>query len=1192
MASPIGMEQQQLDRRGNPQAPMDDVNDNDVSSSEDEASPSRRNSQLSLDFEANAEDPGQSRRAEVDLFRSAWEAQPDVAADQVMVIVEEEAIGESSQVSVEPDTLVHEPLHQQPENVGDFEEHNSTIHSSNQFTSSTVFENDPSQNLKVLLSDIKRISSGSKIYGREAEIKLLRDRWERCMRNQRQELVVISGPAGTGKSRLAHSLRSLVQQQRDQTTCFAFGKFSESKFHTMAPFEVLSTAIAYYIHQIHDSGDAELVIQCKKAIRCAVYNDRKTLIQMIPAFELLLGSPLSSRSRRRDGGVHHGSFHDSFSSAIYGGESTDRLSGALANAIGALCAHVRLVLLLDDCQWADSASLDLLQNLVRITDKTFSLMVITTARTKGVETSDDEHSSSNSSSQHGGDDERSQILTKTSSKVLEGFLEDVKRGESNSITSIVLDDLSVDDTESLLSDLLSKRPHQVTQLAKMVQAESMGNAFHSFQFLRFLVEQGTVRRNGQDWSWDETSICSTTIPCGTVHDLLSRTVDGLPRPVQEALKIAACLGTEIDVSAIDKVLQTPSAPLLQQAADEGLLHFLPQIGGFRFVHDLILQASFALVPKEERAGFYLNLGRRLWRSSTVAAFEENIMVVVSLMNMGRSSILEERERYKMAELNIRAGQKALKIPSLYDASQFFVEGLKFLDPKSCWDEHRDLSLKLHSHAAEAYAWLGNFEQVEFCLQEIELHCSALDDRLHAYFAMVRAMEQKQRLKEGWTICQRILAKLGEKIPKKASKLHAAKYLFMVKIALQYKTDDEILSMWVMQDNNKRQIMEFLAIGFLHSFHSAPTSAVVVACRSVLLSLKYGMHDFTAIAFVMYAFTLSGLQVDVKHAYRFGKLGMTMALRNPNSQFLTTALNLFGVGINHHTQPIQDSIDILTRSHRLSMEKGMVSVAIAAMQFKHSACIAAGNKHLSTLKADLTKDIELCRFHRNQERKVVLDRFLRVVRCYEGLGSDLHVSYDNVMANDEGIKELSKSGQPIVLVLHCGLAMELAIIHGDFEYAKDMARLCVYHGPKPAYSFDVLPFWICLVGVALWRKGTNRGENIRLARRNHQLIAKSCKYAPCNFRHFQWIMEAELVSTKNRHSFKMVRDLYTNAIRHAHDQQNFKIVALGAELFANYLSSQGMTSDAATQYIFAADSYYEWGSFLKSKEMRDRADKCL
>ena len=660
-------------------------------------------------------------------------------------------------------------------------------------TASTTAQHITMQHTDVqyLLSDIRRAIS-SKLYGRDKERLLLKECWEGCCHEQSQRWLVIAGNPGTGKSRLADSLRSL----KGKGSFFAYGNFSQSHSTSTGTLQVLATAIASFLHQIHDSQDEDLIVQCKKAIRLAVFNDRKILIQMIPAFELLLGSPLADHRERQH---HHHLPPDSrggLTTQVYGVESTNRLWSAFSNAIAALCSCTSLILSLDDVQWADDMSLDLLQSLMD-SSHIFPLLIVTTLRS-----SDASYSTGGFPPMPPSTSTRWTPLGRKS-KSLNPILERL----GDRVTRIDLQNIPLADTERLVAHILGTAP-RFQEIAQVVHAESGGNFFHLFQSLRSLVEQGVLQRHNDLWMYDSSILEESKFSSESVLELLSRTLQKLPRPVQEALKVAACLGTEIDVSAIDQILQTPSGRLLDNAAQEGFLTFLPNCGGYQFAHDFIQQAAFSLVDEGDREAFYLNLGRRLWRGSSPSALEENIISIVSLMNMGSSLITEKRERYKIAELNLKAGRKALALPSLVDAEIFFKQGLEFLnDDDQCWEDRYGLALNLFSYSAEVASWLGNFDHANYCIRKVDEFGETLDDRLHAYLSLLKSMENHGDPKESTAICISVLEKLGEKLPAKASKLVVTRELLRVKWALQGKTDQEFLGLWTMSDLRKAQCME-------------------------------------------------------------------------------------------------------------------------------------------------------------------------------------------------------------------------------------------------------------------------------------------------------------------------------------------------------------------------------------------------
>mmetsp|Transcript_22648 Transcript_22648/g.49486 ORF Transcript_22648/g.49486 Transcript_22648/m.49486 type:complete len:1128 (+) Transcript_22648:194-3577(+) len=1028
--------------------------------------------------------------------------------------------------------------------------------------------------IKLIISEIRRISSSSKLYGREKEKRNLESIWRKCCQLSRQELCIIRGEPGCGKSRLASSLRPLVHRdpklpKRYAKAFFLSGKFSPPCYHTKIPFEVFSTALSSYVDQLLDSKNTELIAQCREKLLQEVRNGRDLLVAMVPAFGRLFDQSDLPKGREK-------TFTGSTQARMFGIEATNRLWDAFSNAISAICFYTPIVLHLDDIQWCGPSSLNLLRSLF-VGSKNFPLMVIATSRSDSSEQSDVR--------------QRSAILQPTTamtgytSQEFSKLLSDVENHHSVGVSQIYLLDLTLEDVKGLVADILRMRPHQVTDLARVVHEASKGNAFHMYQFLRLVAESNCIKRYSNYWIWDIAQVESTIKDeSNSVSGMVVRTIQAMPRPVQEALKIACCMGSDVDISAVDQVLQTPSAPLLQYAADEGFLTFLPQYGGYRFAHDLIRQASFQLISEDDHDEFYLNIGRRLWRGCSPSALEENIMFVVAFMNVGAACVTEERERYKVAELNLRAGIKAFALPSLPDAISFLKKGREFLGVDA-WAKRYNLCLDLYSYSAQVEAANGNSEIVEMCYREVDMNAVTLWDKLGVYRAKLKSMEQQGIAKQAVLFCTRVLRQLGLSIPTRASKVAVLRELLIVKWAIRGRTDHGILSLPLMTDSRKRACMDFLAAGSISCMRADPRMGMIYGCRAVLLSLKHGLNASSAFGFCMYAGVLNAFK-KVKDAYRFGRLSIQIAEAANSPQSIVRVYLALGYGVLHSMKPIADSLEALENAKRVGWDSGLVESSIYAYMVCDMVQFCSGTK-LSALEDSINKTMELRSYYRHPSSQSLF--MLQMVKCCQGMEPDPTRLSGTFISFDDVESEQLVAQNKMLLLLMYGLALELAYLHGDFQHAERMAALCreTDERTRRSYFASLLPVLYVLCSIERYRQGFSRKENLKLVRKYRKLVARSAKDAPSNFSHHLFLVDAEIMSINAKHREDDTSALYMAAFYSAEEQDNIKIQALACEKYGDYLSKNGKSTEAEAQWNKSCLLWELWGGEVKSRELQQK-----
>jgi predicted ATPase len=127
---------------------------------------------------------------------------------------------------------------------------------------------------------------------------------------------------------------------------------------------------------------------------------------------------------------------------------------------------------------------------------------------------------------------------------------------------------------------------------------------------------------------------------------------------------------------------------------EGYVALSYPLGGiseFKWSHDKIQEAVLTLVPDEEQSMFGQKVGQILVSHLANKDLEVALFSAINLLNEGSSvEAMGEMRRIELAELNLRAGQKAIKVSAFESAAKYLERGVKFL-PDACWTNNSRLS---------------------------------------------------------------------------------------------------------------------------------------------------------------------------------------------------------------------------------------------------------------------------------------------------------------------------------------------------------------------------------------------------------------------------------------------------------------------------------------------------------------------
>jgi predicted ATPase len=192
-------------------------------------------------------------------------------------------------------------------------------------------------------------------------------------------------------------------------------------------------------------------------------------------------------------------------------------------------------------------------------------------------------------------------------------------------------------------------------------------------------------------------------------------IQKLSPKTQNVLKLAACIGDKftLDVLAIvneksqsetatdlwdalqaELILPLSEAyktPMVSDIKPSTSLQVEPLKVGYKFLHDRVQQAAYCLIPDSQKKETHLKIGQLLLQNTTPEEQKENIFALVNQLNYGTDLLTLESERYKLAELNLMAGQKAKAATAYESAIRYLKVGLELLAVNS-WQSQYELTL--------------------------------------------------------------------------------------------------------------------------------------------------------------------------------------------------------------------------------------------------------------------------------------------------------------------------------------------------------------------------------------------------------------------------------------------------------------------------------------------------------------------
>ncbi|MGA3035456.1 MAG: AAA family ATPase, partial [Terracidiphilus sp.] len=491
-----------------------------------------------------------------------------------------------------------------------------------------------------------RLLVPEKLYGREGEIDTLLAAFDRVVANGTPELVLLSGYSGVGKSSVVNELHKVLVPPRG---LFASGKFDQYKRDI--PYTTLAQAFQKLVRQILVKSEEE-VDRWRHTLREAVGPNGQLIVNLIPEVELIIGkqAPVPDLSPQ---------------------ETQNRFKMVIRQFLGAFARPEHpLALFLDDLQWLDAATLEILEYLIA-DPEVRHLMLVGAYRDNEV----------------------------SPSHPLMRTLEAIRKANAR-VQEIVLAPLGLNDIGRFVVDALHCAPDSARPLAQLVHEKTGGNPFFTIQFLSALAEERLLvfDRDVAAWNWNLTRIRAKGYT-DSVVDLMVGKLKRLSDTTQEALEQLACLGNVAEIATlilIHGVSEEEIHMLLWEAARSGLILRLD--GSYAFLHDRVQEAAYALIPAGDRAATHLRIGRTLASRTASEEIEERIFEIVNQLDHGAELIDSQDERERVAELNLMAGKRAKASTAYAAALKYLATGRALLSPDS-WQRQYQLAFALEFNQA-------------------------------------------------------------------------------------------------------------------------------------------------------------------------------------------------------------------------------------------------------------------------------------------------------------------------------------------------------------------------------------------------------------------------------------------------------------------------------------------------------------
>ena len=578
-----------------------------------------------------------------------------------------------------------------------------------------------------------------------------------------------------------------------------------------------------------------------------------------------------------------------------------------------------LALFLDDLQWLDAATLDLIEDVLTQADVRH-LMLIGAYRDNEVD------------------------VAHPLARRLAAM-----RGSGAKVSEIKLAPLQLEHVRQLIADALHCEPARAAPLAQLVYTRTGGNPFFAIQFLHAFADEGLLAFDpeAQQWNWDLQRIHHKGY-ADNVVDLMVGKLARMPPATRRALEDLACLGNVVDTKSLAIALGASEGEIhsaLWDAVRQEMVERLPD--SYRFVHDRVQEAAYALIPEEERAAAHLRIGRRLVAATPPKKREERIFEIVGQLNRGAELIGVLDEREDLAKLNLIAGKRA-KAAAAHDAALTYFTAGRALQEENRWRRRYRIAFELELNSAECEYLLGDLASAEKRLAVLStLVRGAVDSaavtclRINLYTtldqsdrAVAVGLEYLRRIDGQWS-----LSATAGNVRREYDRLYQR---------LRSTPIEQLLDMPPMKDPVRCATMDVLTVLTSPALFTDLNLFRLVVRRMASLSLRHGNNDGSCLAYAWLGGVLGTYIGEYQAGFSFGRLGLDLVEKHGLDRFRARVYLVFAVHVAQWTQPLPMSRAFLRRAFEVAKESGDFSYAAYS-------CIDLVTNRIAT--ADLLSDVE-------------------------------------------------------------------------------------------------------------------------------------------------------------------------------------------------------------------------------------------
>jgi predicted ATPase/signal transduction histidine kinase len=968
------------------------------------------------------------------------------------------------------------------------------------------------------------------LYGRDKEVAELQEIYNNVTKGE-VVFTLISGPSGVNKSSLIRSLRSPV---KSSSGLFIEGKFDPYQKDT--PYLAIQQAFNQLVAHILTCDQKELKYW-EKRIAEAMGNVGRVLTEIVPNLNKLIGEqPNVPR--------------------LEGTEAQNRFLFACRNFIAAVADKKHpLVLFVDDLQWADVDSVNLLESLEG--DSRISHFMIIGAFRK----------------EHLPENDPVRLKLRSWKETSENYI------------GISVDNLDTSMIQLYIRDTFQANIVQEETFLRKIAQKTKGNPLYLQLLISTLIKKKiiTFDPDSKAWFWRPEDIDQLNLPDSTL-DMMTARVQYLEVEVQTVLTTAACHGNRFNAEMVEKILGIDAADCKKQltaAVEEGLIIPDASQGNtstYQFAHERLRQMSYDLLSDDEKEAKHLSIGKFLFDSTSKENRSPLIFDILLQLNRSHTLITDPEFRLQVAIMNFDAGTKARNSAAFGSAYTYMMSGIAILGP-SAWNTTYSLMLVLHSQAHNLAALNGDYVEMDQIAETVKQHAKSLLDLEKITQSQIHALIAQKKLDESIQVGLAYVKELGIKFPANPKKTHVVKGILELKVKMWGKKAEALERLPEMENEEMLSAVRILSETAIAAYFGSPNLLPLILFKTLTICLKYGIAAETAFAYGGYGFILSGAMRDYNTGYEFGELSNKILVGKDRDDLYLVQKFIHNIFTRHWIEPTRDIIEVMDWTFVKGSELGNFEyAAYGAGSWAYFAFYLGMD--LEQLEEKIGYYLEAVEQMNQPTTLPRIGMYQQAVKNLLGKSEDPIILKGDAYDEEEMEPVHLKDNIEIVLHNHYFIRMFMAFLFGDYDKAQTCASNAVKYeeGAMASYFIPLFDYYQALIYLGRPDAKKQLSKVNRLLKK----MKKCAEAGPANYLHQYTLMKAEKARVKGQAA--EARMLYEDAIFQARKARSLLDEAVAWELGGKFYIEDNRPGPAG---IFLRQSYElfaKWGALAKVRHM--------